>query len=355
MVYPRRTAYDLERNIALTAVTQANKLARKLQTSLITDAALTKSDASPVTVADFAVQALIVNRLKTAFPDDKFIAEESTTALLADPALRDAVVNAVPLSEQQVLDAIGVCAHQGGDGARTWILDPIDGTRGFIAMRQYCIALALVESGVVRLGVLGCPNLPVSSMISSDPNEQVGCLFHAVKGDGSWMVAEKDISSGDASPRGITPDEPPGIPSHVSDVADPVWSVFCESVETGHSSHELSARIASILGVSAPPIRMDSQAKYGCMARGDVSIFLRFPRGNYVENVWDSAPACIIVEEAGGRVTDGRGRPLNFSLGRMMDNDDGIVATNGLVHDAVIHAVQQAMAEARLAKASIGQ
>jgi 3'(2'), 5'-bisphosphate nucleotidase / inositol polyphosphate 1-phosphatase len=132
---------------------------------------------------------------------------------------------------------------------------------------------------------------------------------------------------------------------NVDKLADAVGAVFCESVEAKHSSHELSARVAGHLGVKATPVRMDSQAKYGAMARGDFHIFMRFPRDNYIENVWDHAPAACIIEEAGGRVTDGRGRPLDFSKGRSLDNDDGIVATNGVLHEAVIDAVQRAFRE----------
>ncbi|CAN8068345.1 unnamed protein product [Agarophyton chilense] len=338
--------YEHERSVALSAVAQASQLARSLQSKFVSDGALTKKDNSPVTVADFAVQALVVHKLLNAFPDDKFIAEESTTALVNDSALRDAVVSASGLTEEQVLSAIDVCSHVGGDGARTWILDPIDGTRGFIAMRQYCIALGFIEGGVVQLGVLGCPNLPPKSTHGAEKRGQVGCLFHAVLGGGSWMTSEGDIRPGDASPISVL-QHTAHLQCHVSDITNPQSSTFCESVETGHSSHHLSAQVASVLGVTAPPVRMDSQAKYGCMARGDFSIFLRFPKPGYIENVWDSAPAAIIVEEAGGRVTDGKGRPLNFSLGRTMDNEDGIVATNGNVHDQVIEVVQKVMSSTR--------
>ncbi len=52
---------------------------------------------------------------------------------------------------------------------------------------------------------------------------------------------------------------------------------FCESFEAAHSNHELSGRIASSLDISRPPLRMDSQVKYGVMARGDADIYLRLP------------------------------------------------------------------------------
>lgn len=333
MVNPTRTRYASERFHALHSVVAASALARRLQKNFGDTSAVEKPDTSPVTVADFAVQALIVSRLHSKFPTDRFIAEETSTALRKDAVLLRAVAKATEMDVTDVLKVIDLCSHEGGDGERTWILDPIDGTRGFIAMRQYCIALGLVEGGIARVGVLGCPNL-------DSGNAENGCLFHAEQGEGTWQVSETEALE-------MTENvELKGERCAVADISNPEKAVFSESVESAHSSHELSARVAQILKVRAPPIRMDSQAKYGCMARGDVSIFLRFPRDGYVENVWDSAPATIVVEEAGGKVTDGRGRPLDFGLGRKLDNDDGIVATNGLMHDEVIAAVQRALREA---------
>lgn len=66
-----------------------------------------------------------------------------------------------------------------------WTLDPIDGTKGFLRGGQYAVCLALVVDSVVQLGVMGCPNLPISS---SDPDGQKGCLFVAVKGQGAEQV-----------------------------------------------------------------------------------------------------------------------------------------------------------------------
>lgn len=82
-------------------------------------------------------------------------------------------------------------------------------------------------------------------------------------------------------------------------------------VEIGHSRHALGARIATELRLTAPSVRMDSVAKSRCIARGDPSTFLRFPKEGYVEKVWDVAPAAIIVEEAGGTASDGRGDHLD--------------------------------------------
>lgn len=325
----------------------ACRLARRLQTTLTSAEMQQKADTSPVTIADYAVQAIIVHALQRHFPTDVFIAEESTAALRADTSLLRAVVLASGLDEMTLLRTVDACNDAGGSPCRTWVLDPIDGTRGFIARRQYCIALALLEGREVQLGVLGCPNLSVVAPTADSDGAQrddtrVGCIFYARRGLGAFQVAEDDVD--DAIPNDDTR-MPRGTRLHVADLRKPEWATWCESVERAHSSHARSARIASRLAITSTPMRMDSMAKYGCMARGQVSLFLRFPRGGYVENVWDCAPAAIIVTEAGGRVTDGRGQDLDFGLGRKMNNQDGIVATNGAIHDAVIDAVRLAIAE----------
>lgn len=115
-----------------------------------------------------------------------------------------------------------------------------------------------------------------------------------------------------------------------------------ESYESSHTDHGSHQRIVSHLKMARPPVRMDSQAKYAVLARGDTSIYLRLPSPrspDYRERIWDHAAGSIIIEEAGGKVTDVCGRPLDFSQGRKLLMNQGIVATNGRLHDLVLHAV----------------
>ena len=89
---------------------------------------------------------------------------------------------------------------------------------------------------------------------------------------------------------------------------------FCESVESGHTAHDTAATIADLLHITQPPVRLDSQAKYAVVARGDADIYMRLPtRPNYQEKIWDHAGGTLLVEEAGGRVTDINGKPLDWS------------------------------------------
>jgi 3'(2'), 5'-bisphosphate nucleotidase len=84
---------------------------------------------------------------------------------------------------------------------------------------------------------------------------------------------------------------------------------------------------------------MDSQAKYGAVAWGQAALYLRLPSPrtpDYRENIWDHAAGTLIVEEAGGRVTDVKGAPLNFGIGTRMEENRGVVVSNGRIHDRVL-------------------
>ncbi len=59
-----------------------------------------------------------------------------------------------------------------------------------------------------------------------------------------------------------------------------------ESVEASHTSHELSAVLRDTLGLSSEPLQLDSQVKYGMIARGDASLYIRKPRTGYLEKIW---------------------------------------------------------------------
>ncbi len=326
-------SYEVERRVALDAVRVASRLCRSVQAALVTADSLAKRDRSPVTVADFGAQAVVSAALQGAFPADPLVGEEDATALRsADGAdMRARVVQHVQsvmprLDEGRVLDAIDRGTDEGGAQGRHWVLDPIDGTKGFLRGDQYAVALGLLVDGDVVLGVLGCPNLPHDLAAPDGPR---GCLFVAVRGEGAFTLGMDD------------PTERRIAVSALTGTRD---ASFVESVESGHSSHGDAARIADLLGVEAPPVRIDSQCKYAAVARGDAAIYLRLPtRKDYEEKIWDHAAGWRVVTEAGGRVTDARGRGLDFTLGRTLRANKGVVATNGALHDRVIEAVVEVL------------
>ena len=84
---------------------------------------------------------------------------------------------------------------------------------------------------------------------------------------------------------------------------------------------------------------MDSQAKYALLASGKAELFLRPPPPESPgegAKIWDHAAGSLIVHEAGGRVTDLDGRPLDFGSGRTLSRNRGVVASNGRIHDEAL-------------------
>jgi 3'(2'), 5'-bisphosphate nucleotidase len=326
-----KSAYFQETLIAVEAVVKACRLCRDIQHTLSAVHKISKADMSPVTVADFGSQALIISHLLHAFPRDPVVGEESA-ALLRQPqqmSLKTHVVNLVnhidpQLSETQVLDAIDYGAQTCDFTQRYWTLDPIDGTKGFLRGDQYAVALALIEQGEPVVGVLGCPNL----LLDPDhPEQGQGCLLTAVKGQGAAIYTLEGIRTHSIS---------------VAPVFEPSQARFCDSVEAAHASHEEHAKIAELLGITTPSYRIDSQCKYAIVARGEASIYLRIsPTPNYRSWIWDHAAGAIVVQEAGGRVSDLNGVPLDFSQGRKLFRNSGVIATNGLLHEAVLDAIRQ--------------
>lgn len=316
--------------IAKEAVRKASLLCSAAQSGLVDGEKHDKADKSPVTVADYGAQALVLSTLAHAFPADPAVGEEDSSDLrkpenteLFSKVVQYAQKIDPALDAESVLIAIDRGNHTGGASGRFWTLDPIDGTKGFLRGEQYAVALALIENGQVVLGVLGCPNLPVDP---SDPSSEKGCILFAVKGQGAFQAPLSDISAAHA----ISTDS----------IADPALAVFCESVEAGHTAHGRSATITQALGTSVEPFRMDSQCKYAAVSRGQASVYLRLPtRSGYEEKIWDHAAGYIILLEAGGRISDTLGNELDFSLGQTLKNNNGIVATSPAVFETVVKAV----------------
>jgi 3'(2'), 5'-bisphosphate nucleotidase len=192
-----------------------------------------------------------------------------------------------------------------------WTLDPIDGTKGFLRGGQYAVCLALLVDARVELGVIGCPNLPTEPSASpqsttastddkdnddDDDNEQQraqgrGALFIAVRGQGAYQLPlHPPTSTSDVVQQPRRRLTMPHLALHELS--------FLESYEKAHAALDTNARVASRLGVRAQPVRMDSQAKYAALVRGDEGggVYLRLPvafgkndddgEGGYQEKIW---------------------------------------------------------------------
>jgi 3'(2'), 5'-bisphosphate nucleotidase len=150
--------------VALDVVGNVADFMRRVEPDVV-EALLTKDDASPVSAADFAVQAFVASRLVCEYGDVSLVAEEDSARLREDSALARKVA-AVAQRLMPGVDVDRLCdwidRGSGTPASRFWVLDPIDGTKGLIHGRQYATALSLIEHGRVEVGVIGCPRLTLN-------------------------------------------------------------------------------------------------------------------------------------------------------------------------------------------------
>ena len=229
------------------------------------------------------------------------------------------------VTRERVLELIDRGAGDPPD--KFWTLDPVDGTKGFLRKDQYAVALARVEDGQVTVAALGCPELEAAKRPAPGG---VGSILVAMRGQGTWS-----LPMGDATVR---------VPQlRVSTIDSPAKARVLRSFEKSHTDAGGIDQLAANLAIAAQPVAMDSQAKYAVLAAGGAEILLRLlspDRPDYREKIWDQAAGSLVVEEAGGRVTDLDGKPLDFAHGRTLAENRGVVATNGKLHDAVLEALR---------------
>lgn len=309
------------------AVRQALVLCQRVQEKhLVTS---DKDEHEPVTIADYGAQAIISRAISIAFPDDAIIAEESGKQyieLVSDKGRTEVT--------RLLEDILGIWAKQSDvvkwldhgqnrQTERTWVIDPIDGTKGFIALRNYVVAVGLMEKGKPVGGIIGAPAFPT--------RDKEGALFHAKSGV-AYMepLPGGPVKRIQASPR-----------------TEPRSLRALESVEKSHTNHERMKKVRDAAGYAeAALVQIDSMEKYARIAAGTAELYLRLPRLNSTRPfmVWDHCAGTALVEAAGGKVTDIDGTPLDFSQGKTLNNK-GIVVTNRRIHDKVIAAIQQVLKE----------
>ena len=324
--------YKQKLGIGKKAVITAMRITNSIQRELYDRDTITKSDKSPVTIADFTSQAIVCKILNDNFPEIPIVAEETSNAL-KNPEHKEILEKIIYFIEKEpqvrkivnkgtLFESIDFGCQS--TGKTFWTLDPIDGTKGFIRGEQYAIALALVAEGEVKLGILGCPNLKFKNDRSKS-----GYLFSAIRNEGAEIFNNEKKTS---------------KRTNISNILDTKKMKFIESYESSHSNLELQNKIAKTLNIKKPPVQMDSQVKYGMISNGDAEIYLRIPHPktpNYKEKIWDHAAGSIIVEESGGIVSDIFGKKLDFNTGKTLKNNTGILASTPLIHNRVIKIIKE--------------
>lgn len=294
-----------------------------------------KVGAEPVTIADYGSQALICEAISREFPNDAVLAEESGAQFVevVDAAQRGEIVGLIAVTLGHTVtedDVVGWLDYgKGAASNRTWVIDPIDGTKGFLGLRHYAVAVGIVEDGQPVGGVMGCP---------AYPGYEGGALLWTWGGE-VWI---EPISGGEAKQ------------VRASVLADPTHIRIMESVEKSHAAFDRMAKVREYAGmVDSPFERIDSMEKYARIAAGDGELYLRLPRtgSGRPHAAWDHAAGVALVLAGGGRATDVDGSPLDFSKGRNLPNQ-GMVVSNGVIHDRVLAAVQQLLEEEEAALSS---
>ena len=327
----------VERVVAATRL--GSLVASEARRDLETLARVAKADASPVTVADFAVQAVVLRALlgpqeqrgassssstrggEEEDDDDDdgeglprlAVAEEDGATFLALPDEARAEVRRrcglvfpdLGKSDEDVATTLDWGRHAGGKGQAFFVVDPIDGTKGFVRGESYAVCVGVVgANGEGLVGCLGCPTLPPSEsevLRSARKPGTTGSLFVAVRNQGTRELAlfAEDESASVAIPLSPRP------------VRDDV--VKCvESYEASHKDPRLEHVKRTCNVTETVPI--DSQVKYALMARGEADVYPRLARGD--QFIWDVLPGAVVALEAGCSVTNSDGSPIDFAHGR---------------------------------------
>ncbi|KAJ6999685.1 hypothetical protein NC653_010430 [Populus alba x Populus x berolinensis] len=361
--------YHRELEAAVDVVERACRICVDVKKSLYSSEGriVEKNDNTPVTVADFGVQALVSLELSKVFPSIPLVAEEDSDFVRSNN-LVDSVVSVVtdkassndkPLTNADVLEAI----DRGGKNAIVygtrpatyWVLDPIDGTKGFLKGSEalYVVGLALVVEGDIVLGVMGCPNWKEASSYNSTIDVQgsesvpsrSGILMVAHVGCGTWARQLSDLMGVPAKvPNGWTRCFVDGC--HIVPKAR-----FCISDSQTWESVPLSAFFSATSGADSVsdkeilllPTCCGSLCKYLMVASGRASVFILRARAQTLIKVWDHAVGIICVHEAGGKVTDWKGSDIDLAADqverRIVFPSMGVLVTNGTIHNQILEMI----------------
>lgn len=269
------------RQVAVAAARDAGRLIRE-NVNRMKKVSLKTSETDLVTEIDQHAEEIVREYLERAFPDHTILGEEGVEpgTEAADRALKEAY-----------------------DAAQLWIVDPIDGTTNFVhSFPFFCVSIALAQRGELKLGVIYDPIMD------------------------EWFIAEKG--------KGATLN---GERLSVSKEARLAESLVASGFPRGEDgeprdSHAVNAKALFALLPRVRNIRTAGSAALNLayVAAGRLSAFWE-----YALSVWDIAAGVLMIEEAGGRVSDTLGRPYDLGVRH-------IVGTNGLIHDALIDTLSEA-------------
>ena len=273
-------SYDHELRVALELAREAGAAILEFYKGPLEIAQKNEFDErEPVTEADKTANELIVRALQKEFPEDGILAEESldTTHRL--------------------------------DKRRVWMVDPLDGTNGFIdGNGDFAVQIGLAHDGECVLGVVYQP--------------LTGLLYHAVRGQGTWIL------------RPNLPPERAGVSNRRE------LSVMRLAASRSHRSPRMD-KVVKAFKVKEEVRRGSVGIKIGLIIEQQCDLYVHLsPRTKQ----WDTCAPEVILSEAGGRLTDLFGQPLRYNS-REVQNRNGLIASNGVAHEMVIETIAPLLAE----------
>jgi 3'(2'), 5'-bisphosphate nucleotidase len=227
-------------------------------------------DTEPVTQADTIANDLIVSQLKREFPDDGILAEESVDTM------------------------------RRLEKARVWMVDPLDGTNGFIdGNGDFAVQIGLAEDGLCMLGVVYQP-LP-------------GVMYRAIRGEGTWI------------------ERPEFDPVRANVSQTRTISEMRLAASRSHRSPRMN-KVVDQFGFKEEVQRGSVGIKIGLLIEQQCDVYIHLSSRT---KQWDTCAPEVILTEAGGRITDLFGYPLNYNVPDVQ-NRNGLIASNGVSHDQII-------------------
>ena len=273
-----------------------------------------KNDGTVVSICDFATQAVIMDRLNKELPNDSVLGEEDMKQISED------FLNKVKLLLPPDLDSIEACSrairHIGPENHRTWVIDPIDGTEGFVNQSSYAIATCLLVDLKPQVSITAWPlhDKKYTGIELEGP-----LIFIAYEGGKSYVM---DLKGTIKEMPVITSGKPCNLVNHGGRVQQYIKDQF---------------------GITES-ISLVSMVKGFILAAGYANIYVRIHRKP--ENSWDIAPFEIFVRNCGAIITTGEGEPLEYTPDGLVKNSQyGIVATVGgkEFHEKVLKVFKEGM------------
>jgi len=299
--------YFKELSLAVDLVKQASKITEWFRAK--NSSSFIKKDDSPVTLADFASQIFIISNIKKDFPEDQIIAEEESGVFLDSDAenIIKKCYNSLNITFKENLEE--TLNYRGSSSKRQWTVDPIDGTKGFQKSLAYAIGMGFMVQAEPTICAIGVPNYKNSLLT----------IFSAEKNHGA------KVSYGDQNFTKI----------NVSNKKEIKNFRICHSL---HYNEPWVLNFARSLGVTNF-IPLDSMAKLCMVADGSSELYIK-PMNMQRSFTWDFLPGELLVNEAGGMITDIRGNPIQYVNDKCKITAPGLIASNGIRHEELLNALK---------------